>query len=97
MNRLNIGCGNVPLDGWINVDKFYYPGSPYSLTDQRVVKDWVDTDDSQGFTLITECHCVLLVVDDSDIGADAVGASDELPRHSRHERVRHVDFVNERS
>lgn len=45
--KLNIGCGNVPLVDWINVDKFYYPGSPYELTDKRVVDTWVDTEESK--------------------------------------------------
>jgi len=45
--KLNVGSGNVPLEGYTNIDKFYYPGSEYELTDQRVVDTWVDTDDSQ--------------------------------------------------
>lgn len=47
MSLLNIGCGNVPIPGFINVDKFYYPGSEYPLTDKRAVDAWVDTEDSK--------------------------------------------------
>lgn len=38
--KLNVGCGNVPLRGWVNIDKFYYPGSPNPLTDQREIEKW---------------------------------------------------------
>ena len=44
--RLNIGCGNVPLEGWINIDKYYYPGSKYELTDQRAVDKWQEHETS---------------------------------------------------
>lgn len=47
MKSLNIGCGNVPITGWINTDKYYYPGSPNPLTDQREIDKWVDTEDSK--------------------------------------------------
>lgn len=47
MKRLNVGCGNVPIPGYINIDKFYYPGSEWALTDQRAVDSWVNTEDSQ--------------------------------------------------
>lgn len=47
MKRLNIGAGNVPLQGWYNIDKYYYPGSPETLTDQREVEKWKDTEDSR--------------------------------------------------
>jgi predicted SAM-dependent methyltransferase len=45
--RLNIGCGNVPLKGWINVDKFYYPGSDAKQLDQMGVEKWENTVESQ--------------------------------------------------
>lgn len=45
--RLNCGCGNVPLPGFINIDKYYYPSSTWPLTDQRAVDAWVDTEDSK--------------------------------------------------
>lgn len=45
--RLNCGSGNVPLGGWVNIDKYYYPGSKWPLTDQRVVERWVDAGDSK--------------------------------------------------
>jgi predicted SAM-dependent methyltransferase len=38
--RLNIGCGNVPLRGYINVDKYYYPESTVPLTDKSEVARW---------------------------------------------------------
>ena len=46
MSKLNIGCGNVPLQGWVNIDKYYYPGSEYELTDQRAVDAWEKADGS---------------------------------------------------
>lgn len=47
MSKLNIGCGNVPLEGWINVDKFYYPGSEAKQLDMNVAANWQDTEDSK--------------------------------------------------
>src|SRR3990167_2206803 len=47
MKRCNVGAGNVPLRGYYNVDKYYYPGSPNPLTDQREVDKWVDSEDSK--------------------------------------------------
>ena len=38
--KLNSCCGNVPLKGYRNIDKYYYPGSPYILTDQKAVEAW---------------------------------------------------------
>lgn len=46
MRKANICCGNVPLRGYTNIDKFYYPGSSYPLTDQRAVDSWTNTEDS---------------------------------------------------
>jgi predicted SAM-dependent methyltransferase len=40
--KLNVGSGNVPLKGYVNIDKYYYPGSPYPLTDQSQVEKWED-------------------------------------------------------
>lgn len=40
MSKLNIGCGNLPIDGYINVDKYYYPDSPWPLTNQKRVVEW---------------------------------------------------------
>lgn len=45
--NLNTCSGNVPLEGWINIDKYYFPGSPNPLTDRRVVDSWVDTEESK--------------------------------------------------
>lgn len=38
--RLNIGCGNVPLKGYLNVDKYYYPGSSAPLNDNKLAETW---------------------------------------------------------
>lgn len=40
MNRLNCGCGNTPMEGYINVDKYYYPGSPWPLTTRPKTEEW---------------------------------------------------------
>lgn len=40
MQKLNIGCGNVPLVGYTNVDKYYYPGSPAPLNDNLLAANW---------------------------------------------------------
>jgi ubiquinone/menaquinone biosynthesis C-methylase UbiE len=37
---LNIGCGNVPLIGYVNVDKYYYPGSSAPLNDNKLAETW---------------------------------------------------------
>lgn len=38
--KLNIGCGNNPLLGWVNIDKYYYPGSDAAQMDHKLAKDW---------------------------------------------------------
>ena len=43
--KLNIGCGNVPLKGYYNVDKYYYPGSDNPLLDKNEVANWQDTEE----------------------------------------------------
>ncbi len=47
--KLNVGSGNVPIQGWINIDKYYYPGSENRLTDSRVTGLWLDTEDTKWF------------------------------------------------
>lgn len=44
MKALNVGCGNVPLQGWVNIDKYYYPGSEWELTDKSEVDKWVNSE-----------------------------------------------------
>lgn len=46
MTRCNIGCGNTPLKGWINCDKYYYPGSDAKQLDTMQANSWEDTEDS---------------------------------------------------
>lgn len=40
MNKLNVGCGNVPLVGYTNIDKYYYPGSTRPLNDNVLASTW---------------------------------------------------------
>ena len=40
--RLNIGGGNLPLEGYVNVDKYYYPGSKWPLTNAPRAQEWID-------------------------------------------------------
>ncbi len=37
---LSAGCGNVPLPGYINIDKYYYPGSTHSGMNLEDGKTW---------------------------------------------------------
>ena len=47
MPKLNIGCGNVPLVGYDNCDKYYYPGSLAPLNDNKLAENWnIDHGDS---------------------------------------------------
>jgi ubiquinone/menaquinone biosynthesis C-methylase UbiE len=38
--RLNIGGGNLPLEGFTNIDKYYYPDSPWELTNKALAEEW---------------------------------------------------------
>jgi len=38
--KLNVGCGNVPLIGYANIDKYYYPGSTRPLNDNVLASTW---------------------------------------------------------
>ena len=38
--KLNVGAGNVPLIGYTNVDKYYYPESDRPLLDKELAKTW---------------------------------------------------------
>jgi len=38
--KLNVGAGNVPLIGYTNVDKYYYPRSKRPLLDKALAKTW---------------------------------------------------------
>ena len=40
MKKLNVGCGNVPLIGYFNIDKYYYPGSTAPLNDNALAETW---------------------------------------------------------
>ena len=40
IKKLNVGCGNVPLVGYHNVDKFYFPGSLAPLNDNELASIW---------------------------------------------------------
>ena len=47
INRLNCGNGNIPLKGYINIDKHYYPGSDNKLLDRELAATWnIDNPDS---------------------------------------------------
>jgi len=38
--KLNCGCGNVPLIGYTNIDKYYYPASSRPLNDNLLADTW---------------------------------------------------------
>jgi len=38
--KLNLGCGNMPLKGWKNIDKFYYPGTAELHPDHGKPEDY---------------------------------------------------------
>jgi predicted SAM-dependent methyltransferase len=40
--RLNIGGGNLPLDGYTNIDKYYYPNSKWPLTNRARAEEWIE-------------------------------------------------------
>jgi len=40
--KLNIGAGNLPIEGYVNVDKYYYPTSSWELTNHKLAKEWID-------------------------------------------------------
>lgn len=40
IKRLNCGSGNVPLLGYTNIDKYYYPGSTRPLNDNVLASTW---------------------------------------------------------
>jgi hypothetical protein len=40
MMKLNVGCGNVPLIGYYNIDKYYFPGSTRPLNDNVLADTW---------------------------------------------------------
>lgn len=40
MKKLNIGCGNVPLPGYTNIDKYYYPGSEHAGMNKEDGETW---------------------------------------------------------
>src|SRR3989304_4786380 len=40
MVQASVGCGNVPLPGFINIDKYYYPGSTHPGMNLEDGKTW---------------------------------------------------------
>lgn len=39
-NRLNVGAGNIPLKGFINIDKCYYPGTENPRVNKKLAETW---------------------------------------------------------
>lgn len=40
IKRLNVGCGNIPLEGYVNFDKCYYPGTDNPLVNKKLAATW---------------------------------------------------------
>lgn len=40
MKRLNVGAGNIPLKGFYNIDKCYYPGTENPLVNKKLAETW---------------------------------------------------------
>jgi len=38
--KLNLGCGNIPLKDYVNVDKYYYPGCGSSNLNHKLAASW---------------------------------------------------------
>lgn len=38
--KLNVGCGNIPLEGYLNIDKFYYPGCGDKFLNEKLAKEF---------------------------------------------------------
>ncbi len=38
--KLNVGCGNIPLENYINEDLCYYPGTKNPLVNKKLAKTW---------------------------------------------------------
>ena len=40
MKKLNAGCGNIPLIGYTNIDKYYCPGSTNKNLNKELARTW---------------------------------------------------------
>lgn len=38
--KLNFGAGNIPLKGYVNVDKYYFPGTSSPLVNKKLAATW---------------------------------------------------------